>query len=133
RLWPVFVDAAAGVPSAGDAATRLAIRLADEPPPDRPKSEQVLYLSRLGWVLYREGDRTKSSAALSKAEVLLDRAVKMHPEDPAVRAELAGVLVAARRFTPALALYEALAREFPGDAEYRRRLAEVTVWGGDLE
>ncbi len=76
NLWPAFIDAASS--AARDRLTKadLALlgKIAAQPvPPDTP--EPALYLSRLGWTLYREGQT-------AQALPLLDLAVKMAPTDP---------------------------------------------------
>ena len=130
-LWSTFVDAASGAPSMTDEQVELALRIVAEPIPAQGEEAQTLFLSRLAWALLREGRRTKTEAWQAQANELLDRAVKRTPHDSEVRKELAGVLGAARRFVEALAIYEDLARLYPGDVEIHIRLAEATLWTGD--
>jgi len=131
-LWHTFVDAASSAPTLTASQVEVALRLAKGPLPLQGVSGQTLYLSRLAWSLFREGERTKSAVSLAPVQGLLDRALQLQPRDPPVRRELAGMLTAARRFKDALALYAGLAREFPQDEELLVQLAEVTAWSGDL-
>jgi tetratricopeptide (TPR) repeat protein/cellulose synthase/poly-beta-1,6-N-acetylglucosamine synthase-like glycosyltransferase len=80
------------------------------------------FLTRLAWVLER-GDETAG------AEKLLDRAVALKPQAPALRKELAGVLAALRKYQPALDLY----KDLPLEIEDRCRLAEIHSGAGDFK
>jgi tetratricopeptide (TPR) repeat protein/cellulose synthase/poly-beta-1,6-N-acetylglucosamine synthase-like glycosyltransferase len=131
-LWQTYVDAAASVPAMTEDQTKLAVRIAEAPIPVEGDTARVLFLSRLAWALLREGQRTRTEAWHGKADSLLDQALKLRPNDPRVRIELAGVLGAARRFSEALALYEDLSRIYPEDLELRIRLAEMTLWSGSF-
>jgi tetratricopeptide (TPR) repeat protein/cellulose synthase/poly-beta-1,6-N-acetylglucosamine synthase-like glycosyltransferase len=131
ELWRSYADAASVVPELNPKQTDLALRIADQPTPRVSKPEDAVFLSRLGWALYREGERTKTPTLRSRAGVLLDRAVALQPKDAKAREEIAGVLVAAGRSKQALPWLEELAQARPGDAELQARLAQVALWGGD--
>jgi tetratricopeptide (TPR) repeat protein/cellulose synthase/poly-beta-1,6-N-acetylglucosamine synthase-like glycosyltransferase len=152
-----FVDAAAGL----DPATLVAI--------DRgivrktavlslasgdPLLAEPMFLSRLGLVLHRVGEKQLAARALELAE-------KQPPADEAGRLELAGTLVAAGLYANAARLYEGMnlqgANRFrrlemmaaqkdwpaaltecqrlikadPADARARRWRADITSWKGD--
>jgi tetratricopeptide (TPR) repeat protein len=131
NLWPTFVDAASSAKTMTDKQVELARRLAAAPVPIEGAEAQMLYLSRLSWVLLREAKRLKPEEAPPLINALLDQALRLRAPQTQARRELAGVLTAARRFTDALTLYEGLARENPGDIQVRIRVAEVALWGGD--
>jgi cellulose synthase/poly-beta-1,6-N-acetylglucosamine synthase-like glycosyltransferase/predicted Zn-dependent protease len=150
KLWPAFVDAAAGAVSLSEADGRLAAQIAEQV--QAGGSEEVPLLLRLGWVLTRVGEAAKASR-------LLDRALALKPVEAALRKELAGVLAAAGRAKEGVALYDGLpldhadrlrlaglyaaARDFttaeaqvrtalrakPSDRPARRLLADVLGWG----
>jgi tetratricopeptide (TPR) repeat protein/cellulose synthase/poly-beta-1,6-N-acetylglucosamine synthase-like glycosyltransferase len=155
ELWLCFVDAASGLNQGRMTRDqlRLVARIAEQQPPEAA-ADRALYLSRLAWVLHREG-------FTAQAVAVLDRAVALKPEQPATRRELARVLVAAGRTADGLRLYEGLTldaedhfqlvvlhasarqfaeavkhcrdilREKPGDARARRWLADLSLWGND--
>ncbi len=131
ELWRTYADAASRVPELNPKQTDVALRIANQPTPQMGKEDEALYLSRLGWALYREGERTKTPALRNRSGVLLDRAVALQPKDPKAREELAGVLVAAGRSKQALPWLEELAQARPNDMELQARLAQVALWGGD--
>jgi cellulose synthase/poly-beta-1,6-N-acetylglucosamine synthase-like glycosyltransferase/tetratricopeptide (TPR) repeat protein len=116
--WRGFVDAAATAPELTDVDARLILPVAEQSAKD---GEDVVFLSRLAWVLHRR----KETALCQK---LLDRALALKPAEPAARKELAGVLGAAGRYKEALALYEGL----PPDAGDRQRLASLYEAAGDF-
>ncbi len=101
-LWPSYIDAAAAL--TGGTLTpdqlRMALRIAERPLP-KEAPDQALYLSRLAWVLHREGEKVRAAE-------LLDQAVALDPEDPKTRRELAGVLTAAGKSEAGLRLYQGL-------------------------
>jgi tetratricopeptide (TPR) repeat protein/cellulose synthase/poly-beta-1,6-N-acetylglucosamine synthase-like glycosyltransferase len=129
-LWRSFIDAAAGSPTLTEAQRNLLLRVAAEPPPVTDPDGRALYLSRLAWVFQREAERSNELSLHEKAVVLLDQALAAGPKDAKARRELAGVLVAARRFKEALALCEALADANPLDVELQTYTANVTLWSG---
>ncbi len=106
-----YIKAAATAPELTDADAGLIRPIAEQSARD---GEDVLFLSRLAWVLHRLKEPTL-------CERVLDRALALRPTDPGSRKELAGVLGAAGRYKEALALYEGL----PLDVEERRRLASL--------
>jgi tetratricopeptide (TPR) repeat protein/cellulose synthase/poly-beta-1,6-N-acetylglucosamine synthase-like glycosyltransferase len=112
RFWEGFVNAAAGARELNPAQHKLAGRIADQALTN-PTAESTL-LSRLAWILHRSQDP-------ERAERLLNRALAVKPQDPAVRRELAGVLGAFGRNQLAIELYQGLSL----DAEDRYRLAEL--------
>jgi predicted Zn-dependent protease len=152
ELWRSFVDAAAGAPQLTDAHAGLAVRIAEQAVAEG--SKDVVFLARLAWVLQRVKETAKASA-------LLDRAVKLNPQTPTDRKELAGVLAAAGRSREALRLYEglpldladryrlaalhaavkeftaaaeqcrAILKEKPKDKRARRQLADILTWKKD--
>ena len=101
-LWPSYIDAAAAL--TGGTLTpdqlRMALRIAERPLP-KEAPDQALYLSRLAWVLHREGEKVRAAE-------LLDQAVALDPKDPKTRRELAGVLTAAGKSEAGLRLYQGL-------------------------
>jgi predicted Zn-dependent protease/cellulose synthase/poly-beta-1,6-N-acetylglucosamine synthase-like glycosyltransferase len=130
-LWHTFVDAASSAPSMSPSQTSLALRLAEQPVPVSGVTARAAYLSRLAWSLFRESDRTNTTTSLPVVNRLLDEAMRLQPPGRELRLELAGVLTAVRRYADASALYDALARDFPGDVHIRVRQAEVSLWGRD--
>jgi predicted Zn-dependent protease len=131
-LWHTFVDAASSATSMTPGQIQVALRLAGQPVPGRGADEQAVYLSRLSWALYREGERARPAAWNRRVNALLDQALALKPRATRVRTELAAMLTAARRFGDVAALYEGLLRESPGDPDLLVRLAEVTLWGGNV-
>ena len=128
-LWRAYADGAAGVTEMTPAQLELMGKVADrEPPVAWGVTGRVVYYSRLAWAFHREGERTKSGALTARAGRLLDAAVGLQPTELKVRLELAGVLVAARRYGPALVLYEELERELPNDPDVRTQVAKLLVW-----
>jgi len=151
KLWQGFVDAAGLVPRLDAAQAKVAKGVGREVL-SRPEKDPV-FLSRLAWVLVKAG-------ATADAEAVLDRADELHPTDPAVRKELAGVFSAVGRPRRAIALFrgldltiadrvrlvrfynadqnfEAAAAECrkllearPGDREVELMLADSLAWGG---
>jgi cellulose synthase/poly-beta-1,6-N-acetylglucosamine synthase-like glycosyltransferase/predicted Zn-dependent protease len=122
-LLAAFVDAAAGAPRGmmTPAQLVLALGLIDRPAalPDPGR-----YLTRLGWVFFREGRREEAGLAL-------DRAVAAGPKDPQVRHELAEMLTATGRHREALGLLEELEKANPADVSVQSLLARSTLWGGN--
>lgn len=131
-LWHTFVDGASATTEMTPSQIQLAVRLSERPVPVRGVDEQVLYLSRLSWALFREGERARTGAWNGRVNALLDKALALKPRDSKVRSELASMLTAARRFGEAGTLYEGLLRDSPGDPDLLVRLAEVTLWGGNV-
>jgi predicted Zn-dependent protease len=116
ELWRSYVDAAASAERPlTEGHRRITIQIYEWMAAAEIKVE---YLSRLAWVLYQ----AKETA---KMERLLDRAVSLRPQEPAVRRELAGVLAAAGRYQQALQMYEGLKLTFAD----RLRLAEIRAAG----
>src|SRR5262249_19155863 len=72
RVWRGYVDAAASAPEISAVQVEQALRLAAQRPRFAGPSEEAAYLSRLGWVLVREGKRAKSQEWLGHAGRLLD-------------------------------------------------------------
>jgi cellulose synthase/poly-beta-1,6-N-acetylglucosamine synthase-like glycosyltransferase/tetratricopeptide (TPR) repeat protein len=130
-LWHSFVDGASSALSMSPSQIEIGRRLAEQPIPVTDPTARTAYLSRLSWSLFREAERRGTTADRAVINRLLGEAIRIGPRDRAVRLELAGVLTAVRRFADAQALYEGLARDFPGDVDIRMRLAEVAGWGGD--
>lgn len=64
----------------------------------------AVFLTRLGWLLFREKEREKCLATL-------DQAAQLDPQDPAVRKELAGVLAAAGRTKASLRMFDGVPLE----------------------
>lgn len=91
-----FVNAAASAKVFTAHQARLARKLAEAP--ETLKSSDPTYLSRLAWVLIREG----VDGPINR---MLDRAVAVLPETVPVKREVAGVLAAAGRAREALALF----------------------------
>jgi predicted Zn-dependent protease len=77
-----------------------------------------LFLSRLAWVLVKAG-------ATADAEAVLDRADALHPTDPAVRKELAGVFSAVGRPRRAIELFRGL------DLTFADRVRLVQFYNAD--
>jgi tetratricopeptide (TPR) repeat protein/cellulose synthase/poly-beta-1,6-N-acetylglucosamine synthase-like glycosyltransferase len=102
KLWGHFVSAAGNLNRGSLTRTQiqLALSIARRPVPESGPGK-VPYLTRLAWVLYREGHT-------AAAGPLLDQAVALKPTDPATRRELAGVLLAAGRHEAGLRLFEGL-------------------------
>ncbi len=80
-------------------------------------------LARLALITYRTGDR-------ATAITLLDKALADKPTSRSLRRELAGVLLATKRFSDALAMLEPLAKEAPDDPSAQALLAQATFWAG---
>jgi tetratricopeptide (TPR) repeat protein len=98
-LWHSFVDAAASAREVTDAQRALALRIGERT--IAAESRDAAFLARVGWLLYRAGESTK-------ATVLLDQAVALHPQEPGVRRELAGTLAAVGKSRDALGMFEGL-------------------------
>jgi predicted Zn-dependent protease len=130
-LWHTFVDAASSAPAMSASQTKIARRLAESPMPVEGPAARAAYLSRLAWSLFRESDRSAAAEDMPTVHRLLDQALRLQPSERGLRLELAGVLTAARRYADASALYDGLARDFPGDVEVRIRSAELAQWSGD--
>jgi tetratricopeptide (TPR) repeat protein/cellulose synthase/poly-beta-1,6-N-acetylglucosamine synthase-like glycosyltransferase len=105
-LWTAYVDAGAAAPRMQPAQLELASRLAEQTKGASPPS--VLFLSRLAWILVREGKAAKDDALLKSACELLDRALALRPQLPGERRELAGVLASAGKNQQALDLLTGL-------------------------
>jgi cellulose synthase/poly-beta-1,6-N-acetylglucosamine synthase-like glycosyltransferase/predicted Zn-dependent protease len=116
KLWHGFVDAAGLVPRLDAAQAKLAQRVGREVL-DRPEKDP-LFLSRLAWVLVKAG-------ATADAEAVLDQADALHPTDPAVRKELAGVFAAVGRFRRAIELFRGL------DLTFADRVRLIQFYNGD--
>jgi tetratricopeptide (TPR) repeat protein/cellulose synthase/poly-beta-1,6-N-acetylglucosamine synthase-like glycosyltransferase len=119
KLWTAFVDAAASAPQLSDRHATLAVRIHTQLLAQ--KQPDAVQLTRLAWVM----QRLKESA---RAAALLDRAVALQPQEPAVRKELAGVLAAAGKTRAALGLYEGLTL----DVADRYRLADLHAAAKDF-
>src|SRR5262249_40602058 len=90
-----FVNSAALATRLTDAHRRTAVHLYEQALAE-PGGDPV-YLGRLGWVLHRLED-------FSRSATLLDQALAINPADQGLRMQLAGVLVAANRADEALRL-----------------------------
>ena len=135
RLWPGFVDALASADAITDAGTALAGRvytgtdklaaaaLATMYPndPTPPTKLPGVFLSRLAWVMFRAGDKTR-------ANVLLDRVLSRTLIEPEARKELAGVLSSVGRFREAIAMFNTVELA----AADRVRLAELHIADNDF-
>jgi predicted Zn-dependent protease len=119
-LWRCYVDAAASTEMLlTENHARMVLRIHER----RAGVEtRVEYLSRLAWVLFRLKE-------LPKVEKLLDRALSLHPTEPAVRKELAGVLAAAGRPQEARKLFEGLKLTLAD----HYRLAEMDIAAGQFD
>jgi tetratricopeptide (TPR) repeat protein len=115
KLWRGFVDAAGQVPRLDAAQAKLARGVGREVL-DQPEKDP-LFLARLAWVLVKAG-------AKADAEAALDRADALHPSDPAVLKELAGVFGAVGRFRRAIELFRGL------DLTFADRLRLVQFYNG---
>ena len=111
-LWPTYVDAAASASQMQPSQLELAVRIAARPAPkqelERDGHDVVVFLSRLAWVMVREGKAAGDDGLLKRAGALLDQAAALRPEKPAERRELAGVLASAGRNLEALNLLSGL-------------------------
>jgi predicted Zn-dependent protease/cellulose synthase/poly-beta-1,6-N-acetylglucosamine synthase-like glycosyltransferase len=125
ELLTCLVDAAAGAPRGAMTAAQLdrAQRLAEQP---AALPDQALHLSRLAWVLFREGRREQASNAL-------DKGIALAPQNPKVRRELADMLIATGRHRQALVWLEELLKANPDDAALQGQLARATLWSGNAE
>jgi cellulose synthase/poly-beta-1,6-N-acetylglucosamine synthase-like glycosyltransferase/predicted Zn-dependent protease len=160
RVWMGFVDAASAAPSLSQSRGQLARTLADAMPSFANAGDEAQYLSRLSWVLVREGKARGAAEWVSRAGVLLNRAVVLQPAAPHVRRELAGVLAAAEQHRAGLQMFEgrpldlddrfqlavlhaglkqfdeaeqqlrAVLEQRPKDTRARQWLAQVTLWRG---
>jgi cellulose synthase/poly-beta-1,6-N-acetylglucosamine synthase-like glycosyltransferase/predicted Zn-dependent protease len=160
RVWMGIVDAASAAPSLSRPHGELTRALADAMPPFASAGDEAQYLSRLSWVLVREGKATGAPEWVSRASVLLNRAVMLQPADPQVRRELAGVLAAAEQHRTGLEMFQgrpldlddrfqlavlhaglkqfdeaeqqlrAVLEQRPTDKRARQWLAQVTLWRG---
>jgi thioredoxin-like negative regulator of GroEL len=160
RVWQGFVNAASAVASVSRPQAELARTLADEVPTFTETGEEAQYLSRLSWVLVREGKATGAKEWVGRAGTLLERAVSLQPAAAQVCRELAGVLGAAEQHRAGLLLFQgrtldlddrfqlavlqaglhqyeeaeehlrAVLRQRPADTRARQWLAQVTVWRG---
>lgn len=129
--WRPYVDGSSSAAKMTEDQVKFLLRIADQPSPI-PESERgarVLYLSRMAWALWREGDRTLHAEWVTRANQLLSDALAMKPDTPKVLFELAGTLTAARRFDEAYALYELLEKQSPNDRTVRAQLAKLALWG----
>lgn len=152
RFWSVFLDAAAPLNKGqlNEKQMALAMRIGERPVPESVKDKAV-YLSRVGWILHREGK-------VKEAAVLLDQAAASVPADPKSRRELGGILTAAGKYNEALKMFEGLQltpedrlqlvalhasakqfdkaeqqcreylREKPNDPIVRRWIADLALW-----
>jgi cellulose synthase/poly-beta-1,6-N-acetylglucosamine synthase-like glycosyltransferase/predicted Zn-dependent protease len=100
ELWRSFVDAAASARDLNDGQRALAVRLYERTAAGG--DQDVMFLARLAWLLYRAKEPAKAAA-------LLDRAVLLHPQEPGVRRELAGTLASVGKVRDALHMYKGLA------------------------
>jgi tetratricopeptide (TPR) repeat protein/cellulose synthase/poly-beta-1,6-N-acetylglucosamine synthase-like glycosyltransferase len=133
RTWRGFVDAASSVTEMTESQARAASRLAGERPRFDNPSEEATYLSRLSWVLAREGKRSKSNEMQTQADDLLDRAVALNPDDLDARIQLANMLSWKGRYAEAEKLSEAILRGNPDERRARVKLAEIALWSGDYD
>jgi len=67
------------------------------------------------------------------AETECRRALAIRPDHSGAERLLADTLAWQEDWTASTAMFEILASKYPEDEEIRRRLAEVTLWSGDLE
>lgn len=107
-----FVNAAAQTENLPQDMIKLAKSLATDPA--TRKGLDVTFLTRLSWILIREGDP-------SLVAPLLDRAIILDPQDIQVRRELAGVLAAAGRSQQALSMFGGV----PATADDHFQLANI--------
>jgi predicted Zn-dependent protease len=112
ELWRGYTDAAASAQELTPEHARLALRISERVLAG--DCNDVVFLTRLAWVLQRLKETERAGA-------LLDHALALRPQEPAQRRELAGVLAAAGRNKDAIRLCEGL----PLDAEDRYRLAAL--------
>ena len=125
RVRRSFIDAVAGcdadaVPLIQPEPLLRASELALQPRDDL--HTDTTHLSRLALSLLRANRK-------ADAGQVLDQALAVAPRDPAVRAELGGVLVAAGRHADAFKLYDGLKLEGP----YRFRLIELHTARGEWD
>jgi cellulose synthase/poly-beta-1,6-N-acetylglucosamine synthase-like glycosyltransferase/predicted Zn-dependent protease len=114
-----FLNAAASARTVNAFQGRLIVRLYEVVVAAR--STDVALLTQLAWVLHRIHETEKAGA-------LLDRALALRPQEPALRRELAGVLSAAGRNQEALHLYDGLTLT----AEDHRQLASICAADQDF-
>jgi tetratricopeptide (TPR) repeat protein len=110
--WSGYINAAAGAPTLTTADVDRAVHIAERLLDGKPDDPQLL--SRLAWILQRGQRKDLSQAVVRKAAAL-------HPKDPALRRELAGVLAVLGENRLAMQMYEGL----PLDREDRFRLAGI--------
>ncbi len=143
ELQVAFVEAASASDRGAMTANQLVMlkKLANLEPKERPKApDPALYLSRLAWALYREGNPEDEAKAdkemVDMALKLLNDAIAANPQGPAARAEVAGVLVATNQAERALPWLKELA-EGPTDPKdplkYKIQYAQALLWGKQTE
>jgi predicted Zn-dependent protease len=99
ELWRGFVDSAASLPQLSDGQAALVVRLHEKIV--NAENQDVAFLARLAWLVYRAREPAKAGA-------LLNRALALKPRDEGVRRELAGTLAAVGRAQDALRMYEGM-------------------------
>src|SRR5262249_23001655 len=97
ELWRGFVDSVASLSQLTDGQAALVVRLHDKIV--NAENQDVAFLARLAWLVYRAREPAKAGA-------LLNRALALKPRDEGVRRELAGTLAAVGRARDALRMYE---------------------------
>src|SRR5262249_11821644 len=97
ELWRGFVDSVASLSQLTDGQAALVVRLHDKIV--NAENQDVAFLARLAWLVYRAREPAKAGA-------LLNRALALKPRDEGVRRELAGTLAAVGRAKDALRMYE---------------------------
>ena len=118
ELWPLFVDAAAAVPTLTPAQRALAVRVYLKL--DVAKWDDVGRLARLGKLLVKLG-RTVD------ADAVLTRAVALQPADDGARRELAWALADIGRTKDGIALFQDVALTI----DDRKTLAGLAARTGD--
>src|SRR5262249_19918634 len=99
ELWRGFVDSVASLSQLTDGQAALVVRLHDKIV--NAENQDVAFLARLAWLVYRAREPAKAGA-------LLNRALALKPRDEGVRRELAGTLAAVGRAQDALRMYEGM-------------------------
>ncbi len=169
RVWISYINAVADVAELSNSQVQwvidIAANLDKKPKFDTPEEQTTFeadlpaFDSRIGWILFREGTRSKNMDWLALSTQMLERAVALKSTDPKIRRELAGVLTAvgmnqqaldqlkgleldnndrlrivtllsaSKKFADAKKEAEVVLQSDPKNLRAKTWIAELTLWG----
>lgn len=135
ELWLTFIDIAANLEDKFPREDLGLLRKIADNDSFASGEKQVVYLTRLAWVLHREGNKNGDQALEKRSAALLQRAKELLAQEdkpkPETKRYLGDVLTAVGRFEEALALVKDLPPEPGKETEWQAKLANLMLWSGD--